>query len=116
MTPSTTPRLSMKPLTATRSMRFVVALYSVTRIVLLLVFAPFCVDEAPFAVGMVDVPFVTGEGFEAVEAAEEFEDDETREKDLRTSGESSASTWRALRADEARRWVGKGVRMTLRSR
>jgi hypothetical protein len=33
ITPSTTPRLSMNPFTATRSMRFVVALYSVRRTV-----------------------------------------------------------------------------------
>lgn len=35
------------------------------------------------------------------------------EKDRRTSGDNSASTWRARRAADARRWVGKGTEMTL---
>ena len=91
MTPSTTPKLSMKPLTATRSIRFVVALYSVTRTVLLLVLVPFCV-AVPFVAEAFDVPFESGEGLEAVVAVEGFGDDEMREKDLRTNGESSAST------------------------
>ena len=88
MTPSTTPRLSMKPLTATRSMRFVLALYSVRSTVL--AFSSTADD------GLLPDDESALPGWTSV-------------KVRRTRGEISASTWRALMAEEARRWVGKGV-------
>ena len=68
---------------------------------------------------VVDVPLTPlREGVPFVDAFEEamLEDDkgETRVKDLLTIGDNSASTWRALSAEEARRWVGNGVRTTLK--
>jgi hypothetical protein len=77
MTSKTSLRPSMNELTATRSMRFVVAWYS-TRSTCAL--SSGSVDEA-----------------------------ETMEKCLWTRGDSSGSTWRALRAVEASRGVGKGI-------
>ena len=62
----------------------------------------------PFVGVFEEVPFVTVGSFWVVP-----DEEETSEKDLRTSGDSSASTCRALRAEEAKRWVGKGVRITL---
>ena len=106
----------MNPLTATRSMRFVLALYSVTRIVLL----PAASLLTP-ALGLSllavelrgDLAWVVDDDVPLVVADEDDAEGETREKDRLTMGESSASTWRALMAEEARRWVGKGVRMVL---
>lgn len=83
MTSKTSLRPSMKELTATRSMRLVVAWYST------------CSTSAwSSELGLVD-------------------EDETTERCLWTRGESSGSTWRALRAVEARRGVGKGMRSCL---
>jgi hypothetical protein len=123
MTPSTTPRLSIKPLTATRSMRFVLALYSVKRTVLASSLAslettsdgPAAADFACSEFRLVPLAFVAGFVLLA-EAA--LEDDlavgeATRENLRRTRGESSVSTWRAFKADDARRCVGNGVEMTL---
>nr|POF04467.1 hypothetical protein CFP56_55948 [Quercus suber] len=75
-----TPRLSKKPLTATRSIRFVVALYSVFNTVLSSVTSPFCDPEIA-----------------------------TRLNERRTSGDSSSSTARVRSAVSARRWVGNGI-------
>jgi hypothetical protein len=76
----TTAKLSMKPLTATRSILLVEALYSVRSTVL-----------SQFA----------------------SEAGATRDNERHTSGESSLSTCRACRADDARRAVGNGMSMTL---
>lgn len=85
MTSKTSLRPSMKELTATRSMRLVVAWYST------------CSTSAwSSELGLVDE-----------------DEDETTERCLWTRGESSGSTWRALRAVEARRGVGKGMRSCL---
>lgn len=111
-------------------MRFVLALYSVTRTVLLL--EPLSVESLlipapgsplvePVELSGVElwfeVPFVVAvvAGLLVLEDGEWLLGD-TRENDRRTRGESSASTWRAFRAEEARRWVGKGVRITLGGR
>ncbi len=39
---------------------------------------------------------------------------DVRENERRTRGESSASTLRARRAEDARRWVGRGRVMVLK--
>jgi hypothetical protein len=89
MTPKTTLKLSINPLTATLSIRFVVALYSVLRI-------------------------VSSEELTRLEPAESWEDAvEMVENDLRTRGDSSLSTRNACRAAEARRAVGRGRSMVL---
>jgi len=75
----------MKPLTATRSIRFVVALYSVRRIVSL------SSSTSPFP---------------SVSAARS-------EKVRRTRGDNSASTCNARMAEEARRRFKRGTSMTL---
>lgn len=84
ITPITTLRLSMKPFTATLSIRFVVALYSVRKIVSFAVWT-----QVASSAGLDDAA-------------------EMVEKDLRTSGESSWSTRNAWRAADARRDVGRG--------
>lgn len=76
MTSKTSLRPSMNELTATRSMRFVVAWYSTC-------------STCAVCSGSVD-------------------EVEAMEKCLWTRGDSSGSTWRALRAVEASRGVGKG--------
>jgi hypothetical protein len=81
---STTPKLSINPFTATRNMRFVVALYDTSSTV-----------------------FVSSPHF-AKSSLEYSPARPVRENERCTSGESSASTWRAWRAVEARRCVGKG--------
>jgi hypothetical protein len=88
MTPKTVLRLSMNPLTATRSMRFVVALYSVRRTV-------FSADDD-------DDDEAVGELGDGIV-----------EKERRTRGESSWSTRRDWRAAEARRAVGRGTSIVL---
>ena len=97
----------MKPLTATRSMRFVVARYSVRRIVLFVSFRP-CGSSSCFTSAWTGLssslltPFCTdGEG-------------EAKQKVRRTRGDSSASTCSARRAEEARRWVGSAMSIVLR--
>lgn len=87
ITPRTTLRLSMKPLTATRNILFVVALYSVLNTVS-------SVD--PFS--LLGLAVVGGDMVE---------------KDRRTRGESSLSTCRARRAEVARRAVGRGRSIVL---
>lgn len=42
--------------------------------------------------------------------------DAVSENERRTSAESSASTWRARRADDASRWVGRGTEIVLARR
>jgi hypothetical protein len=79
----------MKPLTATRSILFVVALYSVLKIV-------FSWHSARF-----------------VSAVPWLDEIETVEKDRRTRGESSLSTLKAWRAAEANLVVGRGKSMVL---
>lgn len=101
--PSTTPKLSRNPLTATLNMRFVVALYSVRNMVFscsssINSILSFSAPTVPFVVRLL----VASRG-----------DGVAREKVRNTSGESSASTWRARRAESARRWVGKGVSIVL---
>ena len=96
MTPRTTPKLSMKPLTATRSMRFVLALYSVRRTVL----TSSSIDSLPLAWLPLGEMVVVREPL--AETADVLPD-LMSENDRRTSGESSASTCKALRAEEARR-------------
>lgn len=86
ITPSITPRLSMNPFTATRSMRFVVARYVVSRIA-----------------------GSSGWGSDP----DSFGEDVTVSS-RRTKGESSVSTSRVRRADEARRAVGRGMEIVLR--
>ena len=83
MTWTTTLRDSKKPFTATRSMRFVVALYSVLKTVLSSSLPAFCPASL------------------------------TRVNERRTRGESSSSTASELRVVSARRWVGKGVLIVL---
>lgn len=83
MTWTTTFSDSKKPFTATRSMRFVVALYSVFRTVL----SSSLPASSPAAL--------------------------TSENERRTRGESSLSTASDLRAVLARRYVGKGVLIVL---
>lgn len=84
--PRTTVKLSMNPLTATRNILFVVALYSVRNTVFSrLCAAPLCIPEAGAIV----------------------------EKDLRTNGESSLSTRKACNAEEASRSVGSGKSIIL---
>lgn len=90
ITPKTTPRLSMNPLTATRNMRFVVARNVVCSTVLISSNSCFCF----FSCG------VSGDGA-------------VRVKVRRTSGDSSASTSRVCRAESARRCVGNGRLMVL---
>lgn len=107
ITPSTTPRLSMNPLTATRSMRFVVAVYTVRRTVS---------SSSPTALWLA----VLASSSELLEPVRCFALPSERVWDLVsenercTRGESSASTWRARSAEEARRWVGNGMEITLR--
>jgi len=86
ITPSTTPRLSINPFTATRSIRFVVALYSVLR-----------------TVSSADLTM----------AASSLEGSGMVEKDLRTRGDTSLSTLNARRAADARRGVGSGRSIVL---
>ena len=111
MTPSTTPKLSMKPLTATLSMRFVLALYSVRSTVLASssIWSPaLCACPSAPPVGSPPVvlpPLLTEEG--------EDGGDGIRVKDRRTRGESSASTCRDRSAELAKRWEGKGVEIML---
>jgi hypothetical protein len=88
MTCRTTPNDSMKPLTATRSMRFVVARYAVRRMVCDSSLAP--------------APLTTTSSSELA-----------RLNSRRTSGDSSASTCRARRAEDARRCVGSGMSIVL---
>jgi len=85
MTPSIISKVSIKPFTATRSIRFVVALYSMYS----------TVPEIPSASGPWAAPIFSNKN------------------DRRTRGESSASTWVARRADEARRNVGRGTAIVL---
>ena len=111
----------MKPFTATRSMRFVLALYSVTRIVLL----PLPADPSLLMPDAGPSPLVVelrgvwrgrweeDEPLPFATVGDEGGEDEIREKDRRTRGDSSASTWRAFKAEEARRCVGNGVRIVL---
>ena len=103
ITPRTTPRLSMKPLTATLSIRFVAALYSVRRIVFC---STFC--STSLSLTLVTTVSVVLLGSDLASPGER------REKDRRTSAESSASTCSARRAKEARRWVGSGTSITLK--
>src|SRR5262245_18849223 len=93
MTCKTTPRDSMKPLTATRSILWVVALYSVRS----MVFPSSC------------RPFLSV--YPLLEEDSGLEP--TRENLRRTSGDSSASTCKARRAEEARRWFRRGTSITL---
>lgn len=90
ITCSTTPSDSMKPLTATRSMRLVVARY--------------CVRRTVCDASSVPVPSTWDCALGLV-----------RQKSRRTSGDSSASTCRARSADEASRCVGRGMSMVLTS-
>jgi hypothetical protein len=79
----------MNPLTATLNIRFVVALYSVLRI-------------------------VPSEGSTKLAPPETWQDAvEMVENDLRTRGESSLSTRKACRAAEARRAAGRGRSIVL---
>jgi hypothetical protein len=82
----------MKPLTATLSMRFVVALYAVRRIV----FASSLRPDSGCSVG-----------FELSVLGE------INENCRWTMEDSSSSTRSALRADEASRCVGNGTSITL---
>lgn len=59
-------------------------------------------DETPFKSGSDEVGVWDGCGLTFA-----------RSKERWTRGEISASTWRARRADKARRWVGRGRSMTL---
>lgn len=95
MTPNTTPRLSINPLTATLSMRLVVALYSVLSTVSLL---------SALASLSSTVPLTEPPCGALVKDSVRC-----------TRGESSASTSIAWRADEASRWDGNGRLITLRS-
>jgi hypothetical protein len=83
----------MKPLTATRSMRFVVARYSVLNIV-------------AFS-SVVGVLLSASSSFEGSPSGL------TMEKSRCTNGESSASTRMARNATVARRCVGSGMSMVL---
>lgn len=49
----------------------------------------------------------------AVRGLDELSDEIVREKERRTRGESSASTLRARKAENAKRWVGRGRVMVL---
>lgn len=89
MTPNTTPKLSIKPFTATRSIRFVVARYVVSRTVF--ISSADSASESTILLGGV------------VSARLRL-----------TKGDSSASTWRVRRAEEARRWVGRGTEIVLK--
>lgn len=107
MTPSTTPRLSMNPLTATRSIRFVVALYTVRR----------TVSTSSFTALLLAALAASAELLEPMRwfpLPSERTWDLVSENERCTRGDSSASTWRARRAEEARRWVGNGMEITLR--
>lgn len=88
MTPSTTPRLSINPLTETRSIRLVVAVYVIFNTVLDSSGSCFCF----FSCG--------SDGASTAGAP--------RAKVRRTKGDSSASTSKARRAHDARRLVGRG--------
>ena len=88
----------MKPLTATRSMRFVLALYSVKSTVLASSStepSPLVWPPAGHAAG------TAGPREPLTDLTEAVLPDLMREKERRTSGDSSASTWRALRAEVA---------------
>jgi hypothetical protein len=97
----------MNPLTATRSMRFVVAVYTVRRTVS---------SSSPTALWLA----VLASSSELLEPVRCFALPSERVWDLVsenercTRGDSSASTWRARSAEEARRWVGNGMEITLR--
>lgn len=92
ITPSTTLKLSIKPLTATLNILFVVALYSVRRTV--------SSEEWTRLESS-----VAGADCDMVEA--------TIKKVRRTRGDSSLSTRKACRAADARRAVGRGRSMVL---
>lgn len=113
ITPNTTPRLSMNPLTATLSIRLVVALYSVRSTVKsssLLAVPSFSLRlEGPLPLSLISATLVANEAG----SLESVVRSDTREKERRTRGESSASTLRARRAELARRWVGRGRVMVL---
>ena len=112
MTPNTTPKLSMNPLTATLSMRLVVALYSVRRTVKLLssssptlasiakAASPFKQEPTPVLIELLVMWPWDALG-------------DAREKERWTRGESSASTLSARRADDASLCVGRGIEMIL---
>lgn len=107
ITPRTTPMLSKNPLTETRSIRFVVALYSVRSIV-------FSSSElSPSDLPSEASPIGKLASAAGCRASASFSVKDTRENERRTKEESSASTWSARRADEASLWVGSGMEMTL---
>jgi hypothetical protein len=93
ITPSTTPRLSINPLTETRSIRLVVAMYVIFNTVVDSSGSCFCL-------------FSCGSDGASTAGA-------TRVKVRRTRGDSSASTSKARRAHDARRLVGKGREIVL---
>lgn len=111
MTPNTTPILSMKPLTATLSIRFVAALYSVRKTVHLS-YAGTLTGAAAEDAGLLSraTPPASADQFDVPPFSES---DGAREKLRRTSGDNSASTLRARRAEDARRCVGSGIQMML---
>lgn len=108
ITPRTTPMLSKNPLTETRSIRFVVALYSVRSTVF---------SSSELSPSNLQSPEASPIGKWAsaagCTASASFSVKDTRENERRTKEESSASTWSARRADEASLWVGSGMEMTL---
>lgn len=108
MTPSTIAMLSKNPLTETRSIRFVVALYSVRSTVFS------SVDTSPLTASVEALPLETGPSDDALLLAALWSPKETSEKVRRTSGESSVSTSNARSAADANLWVGSGIEMTLR--
>lgn len=93
ITPRTTPRLSINPLTETRSIRLVVATYVISNTVLDSSGSCFCF----FSCGW-DGASTAGAPMVRVR---------------RTKGDSSASTSKARRAHDARRLVGSGREIVL---
>lgn len=93
ITPSTTPRLSINPLTETRSIRLVVAMYVIFNTVLDSSGSCFCF----FSCGW-DGASTAGASMLNVR---------------RTRGDSSASTSKVRRAHDARRLVGRGREIVL---
>ena len=88
----------MNPFTATLNILFVVALYSARRIIL-----SSCWRQASDGCTSVASPLHVEVG----------ESREAKENVRWTRGDSSASTCRARRAAEARRWVGSGMSIVL---
>lgn len=116
MTCTITPNDSKKPLTATRSMRLVVALYSVLRTVFDssadVAFGNFSVaivEESLGCTGSVGAAFTKSDPFSGSDCTDCAASGATSVKLLVTRSESSRSTERVPNAALASLWVGKGI-------